>query len=279
MKKTVCVAITARPSYSRIKTALAAMAKRPELELQIVAAASALLDRYGNAASTIEADGLKIDRSVYMVMEGSAPATMAKTTGLGILEMATVFTDLKPDAVVTVADRYETMSTAIAAAYMNIPLIHVQGGEVTGNIDEKVRHAVTKLADLHLVATDKARERVVRMGEKPESVIVTGCPSIDLAAAVGDETGLPFDPFEELGGVGSKLDLSNGYVMAMQHPVTTQYESARPSKVGRSYFYTRAHSYRALRCAILRPRNPRPSSTAVPGSGTWLGGPAGPGLP
>ena len=82
---------------------------------------------------------------------------MAKTTGLGLLELATVFDNLKPDVVVTVADRYETLATAVAAAYMNIPVAHVQGGEVTGSIDEKVRHAVTKLADLHLVSTAARR--------------------------------------------------------------------------------------------------------------------------
>ena len=114
-----------------------------------------------------------------MVLEGENLAAMAKTTGLGLLELATVFDNLKPDVVVTVADRYETLATAVAAAYMNIPLAHIQGGEVTGSIDEKVRHAVTKLADLHFVSTERSRERVIRMGEDPDAVFMTGCPSID----------------------------------------------------------------------------------------------------
>ena len=97
------------------------------------------------------------------------------------MELATVFDNLKPDMVVTVADRYETLATAVAAAYLNIPLVHIQGGEVTGSIDEKVRHSITKLADLHLVSTEESSKRVVRMGEEPDKVIVTGCPSIDLA--------------------------------------------------------------------------------------------------
>ena len=90
---------------------------------------------------------------VYMVLEGENLVTSAKSTGLGLVELATVFDNLQPDAVVTVADRYETLATAVAASYMNIPVVHVQGGEVTGSIDEKVRHAVTKLANLHLVST------------------------------------------------------------------------------------------------------------------------------
>ena len=77
-----------------------------------------------------------------MVLEGENLVTSAKSTGLGMAELATVFDHLRPDAVVTIADRYETMATAIAATYLNIPLVHIQGGEVTGSIDEKVRHAV-----------------------------------------------------------------------------------------------------------------------------------------
>ena len=226
-KRRVCVVVTARPSYSRIKTALRAIREHPDLELQLVVAASALLDRYGTAVRTIEEDGFQIAARVYMVLEGENLATMAKTTGLGLLELATVFDNLKPDVVVTVADRYETLATAVAASYMNIPVAHVQGGEVTGSIDEKVRHAVTKLADLHLVSTDKAAERVVRMGEEPGRVFVTGCPSIDLAVEVMESPALSFDPFEKYGGVGASVDLSGGYLVVMQHSVTTEYELAR----------------------------------------------------
>ena len=183
-EKHICFVVTARPSYSRIKSAISAIRDEPGLRLQLILAASALLNRYGEVASTILADGFEIERQVYMVLEGEDPTLMAKTTGLGLVELATAISSLDPDIVVTVADRYETMATAVAAAYMNIPLVHIQGGEITGNIDEKVRHAVTKLADLHLVSTELARERVIRMGELPESVRVTGCPSIDLAARV-----------------------------------------------------------------------------------------------
>jgi UDP-hydrolysing UDP-N-acetyl-D-glucosamine 2-epimerase len=223
----VCVVVTARPSYSRIKTALKAVAAHPNLELQLVVAASALLERYGSAARVIEEEGFPIAARVYMVLEGENPTAMAKTTGLGVLEMATVFDNLRPDVVVTVADRYETLATAVAAAYQNIPVAHVQGGEVTGSIDEKVRHAVTKLADIHLVSTEKAAERVVRMGEDPGMVFVTGCPSIDLACEILRNPKLDFDPLQKYGGVGQSVDLSSGYVVVLQHPVTTEYPLAR----------------------------------------------------
>src|SRR5207244_551219 len=191
----VCVVVTARPSYSRIKTALRAVHDHPDLELQLVVAASALLDRYGSAINVIRDDGFEIAAKVYMVVEGENPATMAKTTGLGLVELSTIFDNLKPDVVLTIADRYETLATAVAAAYMNIPLAHLQGGEVTGSIDEKVRHTVTKLSDLHFVCTRKAAERVIRMGEDPKTVFVTGCPSIDLVAEMLTSPALDFDPF------------------------------------------------------------------------------------
>jgi UDP-hydrolysing UDP-N-acetyl-D-glucosamine 2-epimerase len=227
MRRRVCVVVTARPSYSRIKTALRAIAAHPDLELQLVVAASALLDRYGDVSKLIEADGFTVDARVFIVLEGETPTAMAKSTGLGLIELATVFDNLKPHVVVTVADRYETLATAVAAAYMNIPVAHVQGGEVTGSIDEKVRHAVTKLADLHLVSCEPAANRVVRMGEPSETVHVTGCPSIDLAIEMLANPDIDFEPVARYGGVGAPIDLREPYVVVMQHPVTTEYDGAR----------------------------------------------------
>lgn len=226
-KRKIAVVVTARPSYSRVKTALTAIKNHPDLELQLIVAASALLDRYGSAVNYIEADGFQIASKVFNVLEGENLTAAAKTTGIGILELSSVFENLKPDAVLTVADRFETMSTAISAAFMNIPLIHLQGGEVTGNIDEKVRHSITKLADLHLVSTEKAKERVIRMGEDEHKVFVTGCPSIDLAEDVRINPDLDFDPLLKYGGVGNDVSYKGKYVVLMQHPVTTEYELAR----------------------------------------------------
>lgn len=218
--------ITARPSYSRIKTALIELQNNQHIELQIVVAASALLDRYGTASKFIEEDGFTISAKVFNVLEGGNLTVQAKTTGLGILELSTVFENLKPDAIVTIADRYETMATAIAASYMNIPLVHIQGGEVTGNIDEKVRHAITKLSDLHLVSSEEARLRVIKMGEMEQNVITTGCPSIDLAR-LSVEQERSFDPIKKYGGVGnSRIDLQN-FIIVLQHPVTNEFDEAR----------------------------------------------------
>lgn len=228
MKRKVCVVITARPSYARVKTALEAIRDHPDLELQLVVAASALLDRYGNAVNVIESEGFRIDRKVYMIVEGENLVTSAKSTGHGLAELATVFDGLRPDMVVTIADRYETIATSIAAAYMNIPLVHLQGGEVTGSIDEKTRHANTKLADIHLVCCESARVRVEKLGERPDRIFMTGCPSIDLARRTIEDTSL--DVAEIVGrynGVGAPVDVTKPYFVVMQHPVTTEYEDAR----------------------------------------------------
>lgn len=226
-KRKVSVVVSARPSYSRIKTTLDAIKKHNDLELQLVVGASALLDKYGSAVDYIERDGFEIASKVYMVLEGKNLTSMAKTTGLGLMELSTAFDNLKPDIVLTVADRFETIATAIAASYMNIPLVHVQGGEVTGNIDERVRHSITKLSDYHFVSTEQAGQRVIKMGENPSSVFVTGCPSIDLAEIVNKNPELNFDPFEKYKGVGNFSDISNGYIVVMQHPVTTEYSDSK----------------------------------------------------
>jgi len=223
----VCVVVTARPSYSRIKTALKAIDDHPELDLQLVLAASALLNTYGEVSKIIESDGFRVSYRAHTIVAGQNLNSMAKTCGLGTIEMTSAFENLQPDCVVTIADRYETMSTALAAAYMNIPLVHIQGGEVTGSIDEKVRHAITKLADIHLVSNDLAKQRVLKMGENEDQVFDLGCPSIDIAANILKDPSLNFDPIAKYGGVGANFDYSDGYLVVMQHPVTTEYEEAR----------------------------------------------------
>lgn len=227
MKRKICVVITARPSYSRVKSVLSSIKKHPALQLQVVVAASALLNRYGSAIDFIKADGFEINARVFSVLEGENTTAAAKTTGLGIIELSSVFENLKPDIVVTVADRFETISTAIAASYMNIPLAHLQGGEVTGNIDEKVRHAITKLADYHFVATNDAFQRLVKLGEAEDSIYNTGCPSIDLAVPILSKNRLSFNPYHKYGGVGQEPEFKNGYIVVMQHPNTTVLDQNR----------------------------------------------------
>ena len=220
-KHKVCVVVASRANYARIKSVLRAVQEHPDLELQLIVGASAVLERFGNAANVIEADGFKPDAIVRLIIEGENPPTMAKSTGLGLLELPTIFEMLDPDVVVTVADRFETISTAIAAAYMNIPVAHTQGGEVSGSIDESVRHAVTKLAHLHFPATALSAQRVLAMGEDPQYVFNVGCPSIDLVAQT--DLGTREEALSIFGGAGDRIDPAKPYLLMMQHPVTTEY--------------------------------------------------------
>ena len=222
MKK-ICIVIGSRANYSSIKSVMRAVAAHPQLELQLVCGASALLDRYGCVVDLIREDGFEPDAEVHMLIEGETPTTMAKSTGLGLLELPGVFERLKPDFVLTVGDRFETMATTLAAAYMNIAVAHTMGGEVTGTIDESIRHAVTKFAHVHFPASRDAAERIVKLGEKPQDVHLVGCPRIDLVAEIlAQQRGvLCNDLFGE--GVGHAFDLDKPFVLVSQHPVTTEY--------------------------------------------------------
>jgi UDP-hydrolysing UDP-N-acetyl-D-glucosamine 2-epimerase len=223
VKRKVCVVIGSRANYSSIKSAMRAIQAHPGLELQLVVGASALLDRYGAVVSLIEKDGFEPAARLHMLVEGETPATMAKSTGLGIIELPTIFERLKPDIVLTVGDRFETMATTLSAAYMNIPIAHTMGGEVSGTIDESIRHAVTKFAHLHFPASKDARARIIRLGERPEDVHLVGCPRVDLVADIVRSGGkLSGGALFEV-GVGEALDLDQPFVLVSQHPVTTEY--------------------------------------------------------
>ncbi len=220
-RKKICIVVNSRANYGRIKSVMRAVTEHPGLELQLIIGASALLYRFGNVHDIIRGDGFEPVATVYSIVEGETPTTMAKSTGMAIMELATQFENIAPDVVLTVADRFETMATAVAASYMNIPLAHTQGGEVTGSIDESVRHAVSKLSHLHFPATELSRQNLIRLGEAPESVHLTGCPAMDVIAHI--DLGLPADIFARYLGVGPCLDPAKPYLVVLQHPVTTEY--------------------------------------------------------
>ena len=220
-RRKVCVVVNSRANYGRIKSFLGAARNHESLQLQLIVGASALLYRFGSAIDVMKQDGFEPDAVVHSIVEGETPATMAKSVGLGTIELATHFQSLNPDVVLTVADRFETIATAVAASYMNIPVGHTQGGEVTGSIDENVRHAITKLSHIHFPATERARDFLIRMGEQPDTVHLTGCPSIDLLVDI--DLSVPQDLFKRYRGVGARIDPAKRYMVVLQHPVTTEY--------------------------------------------------------
>ena len=222
----ICVVITARTSYTKIKPILYHLNKKKSIKLQIVLAASAVLDKYGKVDDIVKKDGFPVDEKIYMLIESESLLNTSKSTGIGIIEFSSAFNRLKPDLVLVMADRFEVISAAISAAYQNIPLAHIQGGEVSGNIDEKVRHAISKLADYHFPSTLRSKKWLIKMGENSENVFHTGCPSIDIAKNIIKNPEINFNLYEKYGGVGDFPSLKNKYLIVMQHPVTTEYKQA-----------------------------------------------------
>jgi UDP-hydrolysing UDP-N-acetyl-D-glucosamine 2-epimerase len=207
-----------------MKSVIKAISAAPNLEHRIIVGGGAVLPKYGNILQAINGNNLKVDRVIHFLVEGENPVTMAKSAGIALMEFTTAFENLKPDVVLVIADRYECLSIAMAASYMNIPIAHVEGGEVSGSIDESVRHAITKLSHIHFPATKEAAERVKKMGEDPDSIFPVGCTSLDVLNEQDLTKLIPLIKLQEKAGVGKPLDLTTPYLVVIQHPVTTEYE-------------------------------------------------------
>lgn len=220
-KRKICFVLVNRANYGRVKLLMSEIKKNKNFELQIVLVSSPLLKKYGQLDEIIKKDGFKINASFFTHVEGENLYTMTKSTALCLLELSSCFGTLSPDMVFTIGDRYESLATAITASYLNIYLCHLQGGELSGSIDDKVRHAVTKLSNLHLVATARSKKIVKSMGENPKNVFNVGCPSIDLIKKINFKVKLDLSKYQY--GLGHKLDLSKPYFVIALHPVTTNY--------------------------------------------------------
>ncbi len=227
MKRKVCFVITSIIHYGRSKYILQELRKRDDLELQIVVGASALLSNYGEVLTLLERDGFHCDAKIFMTLEGGNAVAMSKTIGIGTVEFTTVFDRLHPDVVVIRGDRYEVLAAAITATCLNIPVAHIEGGDVTGTLDESIRHAITKLAHIHFTTNEDAQRRVIHMGEDPDYVFLVGSP--DLEMVVRDDFTVTSEYINTL-GVGDVIDIAKPYLLVMQHPVTTE--------VGRNRFHT-----------------------------------------
>jgi UDP-hydrolysing UDP-N-acetyl-D-glucosamine 2-epimerase len=225
----ILVYLGGRANYSSIKSVMELMRKDDFFELVTVAGCSAVLEKFGNVADLIEGDGFYVNERVYHLIEGDSTSVMAKTAALGMLEASSILARYNPDFVIIVGDRYEMMSFALPAAYMNIRVIHTMGGEVTGTIDESIRHALTKFSHIHFVATEKSRERVIKMGEDDRFVINSGCPRLDLVKneLMNDSRSVLTEYFKIKKGIGSEIDFNKPFVLVSHHPVTTEYAANR----------------------------------------------------
>lgn len=213
----IFILIERRADYSRYKPILEELKKDPFFELYIVVTGICLLDIHGKDVNYIENDGFKIDAKIPMFIEGSddSGAEMVRSMSRVLYAVTIELEKAKPDLVLSGFDIGGNFAVTMAAAHMNIPVAHIQGGEVTGSIDESIRHAMSKFAHLHFPATELSKQRLIRMGENPDSIFVVGCPSIDVLVNT------PIIPRSE---IENKLDidLSKPTLLMIQHPVTTE---------------------------------------------------------
>lgn len=223
-KRKVCVVLVDRANYGRLKPVMRALKDHPAIELQVVAAGTMVLERFDQPVNVVRQDGFPVDGEVYIELEGSTPTTMAKTVGFGVVEFASEFQRLKPDVVLIIGDRYEALAAALAAAYMNVCIAHIQGGEVSGSIDESARHAITKFSHFHFPSTRRSAEYVIRMGERPDSILGIGCPSSDIARLL--DRAIKPEIINTKGG-GAFIDVNKPYMLVLFHPTTTEFGGER----------------------------------------------------
>jgi UDP-hydrolysing UDP-N-acetyl-D-glucosamine 2-epimerase len=220
----ICLVLTSRGNYAKMRSVIDHILVDDALQLQLIVGGGALLKKYGDIAKTITEAGISIGRQVHFLVEGETPVTMAKSAGLAVQEFSTAFDDLQPDVAVVIADRFECLPLAMTAAYMNIPIAHVEGGEVSGSIDESIRHAITKLAHIHFPATRDAAERIERLGEDPKTIYEVGATSLDVIFRMNLEDLGRVNTLQTTEGSGSIVNLNQPYLVVIQHPVTTEYE-------------------------------------------------------
>lgn len=219
-KRKICFPILSRVHYARQKRLLSLLKHDPRLELQLVVGGSVLSEKYGERfASAIKSDGFRTDDALFNLIEGGNHIAMAKTAGLVALDFVNTLHKLDPDIVLIRGDRFEQLAVAMVAAYLNKTIAHIEGGDLTGTIDESVRHAITKLAHIHFATNEDARGRIIQMGEHPKSVFNVGSPDIEFASQVRKR--LDGSAVNTI-GLGFSIDVKNPFIMVMFHPVTTE---------------------------------------------------------
>jgi len=222
-KRKICFVLTSPIHYTRNLLILKELQKRADVELSVALGGEIILPRatskFSNIKELLCQQGIKRVEELHFYLDGDQVIDKAKTLGLGIIEFSTFFSYTKPDLVVVRGDRFEVQAAAAAAVYQNIPCAHIEGGDVTGSIDETVRHAVTKLCHIHFATNEQAKNRLVRMGEDPRYVFNFGSPEIEaLDYYLKQEPDLSV---LKKSGSGKNLNLDD-FMIVMFHPVTNQ---------------------------------------------------------
>lgn len=220
MKK-IAVALTNRTNYSKLKKVLLSLKAFDGVDLSIVASSTVLLDRYGKAFEDAQRDGFCIDHKIDCVLMNDSHESMAKTTGLSMVEHATYFAQTRPDMLLVVGDRFDMLAPVVSASMMNIPIAHIQGGENSGTIDNVIRDVFTNFASLHFVATDKSAQKLRKMGINEKRIFAFGCPAVEYIS--GLDVGGAFDPYRLNKKFKREIAISpqEKYFLIMVHPDTT----------------------------------------------------------
>ena len=217
-RRKILVTTGTRAEYGILRSLLKEIKRSKKLKLFLIVTGSHLSKKHGYTIKDIKKDHFKISYKIPMITNDNK-TDVVKGLGFSIVKFATVFNKIKPDFNLVLGDRDEMLASSIVAYHMNIPNAHIHGGDVSGGIDEYTRHAITKISNIHFVATEKSRKRVLKMGENPKYVFVTGSPSIDelLQENFTDKKTL-------MKKYNVKLD--NHTIILLQHPVTTENEYA-----------------------------------------------------
>lgn len=211
----ICYVTGTRADFGLMQQTLEAIHSAPDLTLSLLITGMHLLPEYGHTVTEIEATGFTILGRVPVTLSGGEGAEMSLALGEQIIGMTKIWQSQKPDMVLLLGDRGEMLAAAIAAIHLNIPVVHLHGGERSGTVDESVRHAISKLSHYHFTATEDAKARLVKMGELPEHIIVTGAPGLD---AIYSTPLLEREPLCEKYG----LDSQQNFQLILFHPVVQQ---------------------------------------------------------
>ena len=233
MNKKVLLYIGSRANYSSARSLLKAFKSHERLDPIVILGAAGLVDKYGNLEELIKSDGFNIDHKISFLVEGGKLENMAQSCGIAMNNFPSIIEKYNPDYIFVIGDRFDVLPIASTAMLMNIPLAHSMGGERSGTVDESIRHAISKMANLHFVANQDAMDRLIKMGELPETIFNVGCPRIDYI----NETVNEFKKgnmlssetiFERYQGVGNEFDvLKEDFLLVSFHPVTTEYKDMR----------------------------------------------------
>ena len=218
MKK-IMILTGSRGEWGYIRPIMKLANQRDDIKVILVVTNMHLLSSYGDSYKEIENDGFNIDYKINMSLDGYNHVTHAKSLGICLMGLPDMIDVEKPDWILLAGDRGEQLMGAIAASYTYTPVAHIQAGEVSGNIDGMARHAIGKLVHMHFATNEDAATRLIKLGEEPFRVFNVGAPQVDeMVQAKYTE----LDEIEE----EYNLDLSNGYVLAVMHPVTEEASKA-----------------------------------------------------